>query len=158
MYLLVVVDYFKLVPTLVLSKKKWSWCLDGWPVKILGSCIIQLSLNAVNVFVVTKAWQCHELQLVYYDQNKHWLGMPSLCCSFIPALTRTRGGREIAQSLVFLSIKRAIRVCARIDPLVIERWNSVTVLLTCSTQCQQLVKKRPSMSYYVCVIMHVKDP
>ena len=38
----------------------------------------------------------------------------------------------------------------RHDPLVIERWNSITVLLTCSHQCRRLVKKgRP------CVIMSV---
>ena len=69
-----------------------------------------------------------------------------------------RGGGEIAQSLESLSTKRAIRVRARLDPLVLERWNSITVLLTCSHQCRRLVKKRPSMCYYVCVIMHVKDP
>ena len=66
--------------------------------------------------------------------------------------------REIAQSLESLSTKRAIRVCARLDPLVIERWNSITVLLTCSHQCRWLVQKWQSMCYYVCVIMHVKDP
>ena len=38
------------------------------------------------------------------------------------------------------------------------RWNSITVLLTCSHQCRRLVHKRPSMCYNVCVIMHVKDP
>ena len=68
------------------------------------------------------------------------------------------GGGEIAQSLVSLSIKQAVRVRARLDPLVIERWNSITVLLTCSHQCRRPVKKRQSMCYYVCVIMHVKDP
>ena len=41
---------------------------------------------------------------------------------------------------------------------VSERWNSISVLLICSHQCRRLVKKRPSMCYYVCVIMHVKDP
>ena len=68
------------------------------------------------------------------------------------------GGRKIAQSLASLSIKRAARVCSQLDPLVTERWNSITVLLTCFHQCQRLVKKRWSMCYYVCVIMHVKDP
>ena len=68
------------------------------------------------------------------------------------------GGGEIAQSLASLSIKRAARVGFRLDPLVIEGWNSLTVLLTCSHQCRRLVQKRPSMCYYVCVIMHVKDP
>ena len=48
--------------------------------------------------------------------------------------------------------------CARHDPLVTERWNSITLLLTRSHQCRRLVKKRPSMCYCVCVIMHVKDP
>ena len=58
------------------------------------------------------------------------------------------GGGEIAQSLASLSIKRAIQVRARHDPLVTERWNSITVLLTRSLQCRRLVKKgRP------CVIM-----
>ena len=46
----------------------------------------------------------------------------------------------------------------RLDPLVLERWNSITVLLTCSHQCRRLVQKRQSMCYYFCVIMHVKDP
>ena len=60
------------------------------------------------------------------------------------------GGGEIAQSLASLSTKRAIQVRARLDPLGIERWNSVTVLLTCSHQCRRLVKKgRP------CAIMSV---
>ena len=66
------------------------------------------------------------------------------------------GGGEIAQSTVSLSVKRA--VWARLDPLVIERWNSITVLLTCSHQCRRLFQKRPSMCYYVCVILHVEDP
>ena len=35
------------------------------------------------------------------------------------------GGGEIAQTLASLSIKRAIRVCARLDPLVSERWLSL---------------------------------
>ena len=69
-----------------------------------------------------------------------------------------REGGEIAQSLSSLSTEPAIRVRARHDPLVIERWNSITVLLTRSHQCRRMVKKRPSMCYYVCVIMHVKDP
>ena len=68
-----------------------------------------------------------------------------------------RGG-EKAQSLASLSTKRAIQVCARLDPLVSERWNSIRVLLNRSHQCRRLVKKRQSMYYYVCVIMHVKDP
>ena len=67
-------------------------------------------------------------------------------------------GGEIAQSLLSLSIKRAIQVRARHDRLDIERWNSITVLLTCSHQCRRLVQKRPSMCYHVYVIMHVKDP
>ena len=71
--------------------------------------------------------------------------------------TNKRGG-EIAQSLASLSTKLVIQVRARLDPLVIERWNFITVLLTCSHQCRRLVEKRPSMCYYVCVIMHVKDP
>ena len=47
---------------------------------------------------------------------------------------------EIALSLASLSIKRAARVRSRLDPLVTERWNSIT------------------MCYFVCAIMHVKDP
>ena len=66
-------------------------------------------------------------------------------------------GGEMAQSLASLSTKRSIRVRARLDPLVTERWNSNTVLFTRSHHCR-LVQKRPSMCYYVCVIMHVKDP
>ena len=72
--------------------------------------------------------------------------------------TSFNGGGEIAQSLASQSTKRAIRVRARLDLLVLERWNSITVLLTRSHQCRRLVKKRQSMCYYVCVIMHVKDP
>ena len=68
------------------------------------------------------------------------------------------GGGEIAQSLASLSTKQVIRVRDRLDQLVTERWNSITVLLTRSHQCRRLVKKKPSMCYYVCVIMHVKDP
>ena len=64
----------------------------------------------------------------------------------------------MAQSLESLSAKGAIRVRACLDPLVLERWKSITVLLTCSHQSQRLVQKRQSMCYYVCVIMHVKDP
>ena len=48
-------------------------------------------------------------------------------------------GGEIAQSLVSLSTKWAIRVRARLEPLVIERRNSITVLLTRSHQCRRLV-------------------
>ena len=68
------------------------------------------------------------------------------------------GGGEIAQSVASLSATRSVQVRARLDLLVIERWNSITVLLTRSHQCGRLVQKRPSMCYYVCVIMHVKDP
>ena len=70
---------------------------------------------------------------------------------------KTVRGGEIAQSLASLSTKRAARVRFPLNPLVSERWNSITVLLTRSHQCRQLVKKRPSKCYYVCIIMHVKD-
>ena len=59
-------------------------------------------------------------------------------------------GGEIAQSLVSLSTKRAIRVHAQLNPHVTERWNSITVLLTRSHQCRRLVKKT-----HPCVIMSV---
>ena len=68
------------------------------------------------------------------------------------------GGWGIAQSLASLSTKRAVRVRFPLNPLVSERWDTITVLLTRSHQCRRLVQKRPSMCYYVCVIMHVKDP
>ena len=68
------------------------------------------------------------------------------------------GVGEIAQSLASLSMKRAVWVHTQLNPLVIEWLNSMAVLLTRSHQCRRLVKKRPSMCYYVCVIMHVKDP
>ena len=45
-----------------------------------------------------------------------------------------RGG-EIAQLVASLSATRSVLVSARYDPLVPERWNSITVLLTCSHQC-----------------------
>ena len=69
-----------------------------------------------------------------------------------------QGGGGIAQSLASLSTKRAARVRSRLDPLVTERWNSITVLLTRSHQCRRLVKKMRYMCHYVCVMMHVKDP
>ena len=43
-------------------------------------------------------------------------------------------GREIAQWLASLSVKPALQVQARHDPLVSERWNSISVLLTFSHQ------------------------
>ena len=73
-------------------------------------------------------------------------------------ITRFSGGGEIAQSLASLSTKQAIQVRTRLDQLVLERWNSIIVLLTRSHQCLRLVQKRLFMCYYVCVIMHVKDP
>ena len=92
-----------------------------------------------------------------------WSGIHSSYLFFVLLVTSVEctsqaGGKEIAQSLASLSTNRAIRVCTRLDLLVLERWNSITVLLTCSHQCRRLVKKRQSMCYYVCVIMHVKDP
>ena len=45
------------------------------------------------------------------------------------------GGGEIAQWLASLSVKLAVQVRAQHDPLVSERWNSVSVLLTHSHQC-----------------------
>ena len=60
------------------------------------------------------------------------------------------GGVEIAQSLASRSTKPAVWVRARLDPLVLEGWNSFTVLLTRSHQCRRLVQKRRSMCYYVC--------
>ena len=82
--------------------------------------------------------------------------MTHITCG-IGYVTRS-GGREIAQPVASLSATRAVQVHARYDLLVSERWNSITVLLTRSHQCRLLVNKRPSMCYYVCVIMHVKDP
>ena len=46
------------------------------------------------------------------------------------------GGGDIAQLLASLSVKRAVWVRALHDPLVSERWNSITVLLTRSHQCR----------------------
>ena len=63
--------------------------------------------------------------------------------------------KEHVQHYVDIQVSR---VRARLDPLVLERWNSITVLFTRSHQGRRLVQKRPSMCYYVCVIMHVKDP
>ena len=60
------------------------------------------------------------------------------------------GGGEIAHSLASLSVKRAARVRAQLDPLVTERRDSITVLLTRSHQCRLLVKKG-----HPCVIMSV---
>ena len=73
-------------------------------------------------------------------------------------LVKYKKGGEIAQSVASLSATRSVQVRARLDPLVLERWNSINVLLTCSHQCRRLVKKRRSMCNYVCVMMHVKDP
>ena len=44
-------------------------------------------------------------------------------------------GREIAQWLASLSVKPAVQVHARHNPLVSERWNSISVLLSCPHQC-----------------------
>ena len=68
----------------------------------------------------------------------------------------TLGDGEIAQGLASLFAKPAIQVRARHDPLVSDRWYAVTGLLNCSHQCRQLVKKRSSMCYYVCVMMQCK--
>ena len=97
---------------------------------------------------ICEAAQCL-LQTIFLNQlNKYpWMND-----------ARWGGGQGNSTSLASLSTKRAIQVRARLDPLVTEKWNSITVLLTHSHQCRQLVKKRPSMCYYVCVIMHVKDP
>ena len=56
-------------------------------------------------------------------------------------------GGEIAQSLASVSTKRAIRVRAHLDPLVIERWNSITVIDSLPDDCFK--KGHP------CVIMSV---
>ena len=73
-------------------------------------------------------------------------------------IVRMGAGKYLAQSLASLSTKRVVRVRARLHLFVTERRNPITVLLTHSHQYRWLVKKRPSMCYYVCVIMHVKDP
>ena len=57
-------------------------------------------------------------------------------------VVKNSGGGEIAQSLASLSTKWAIQVRARLDLLVLERWNSIAVLLTRSHQCRRLVKKK----------------
>ena len=53
-------------------------------------------------------------------------------------------------TLASLSTKRAIRVRALLDPLVLERWNSITVLLTSPTSADDWLKKGSP-----CVIMSV---
>ena len=57
---------------------------------------------------------------------------------FIKLLLSIWGG-EIAQLLTSLSIKRAVRVRAQLNPLVIERWNSIKMLSTCLHQYRRLV-------------------
>ena len=56
----------------------------------------------------------------------------------------------MAQSLASLSINRAIQVCAHLDPLVSERWNSITLLLTRYHQCRRLVKKAVHVLLCLC--------
>ena len=45
------------------------------------------------------------------------------------------GGGEMAQWLGSLSVKQAVQVRDRHDPLVSERWNSIRMLLICLHQC-----------------------
>ena len=77
---------------------------------------------------------------------------------YVNGLPFNEGGGEMAQSVGSLSAMRSVLVRAQYDPLVSERWYAVTVLLTRSHQCRRLVQKSRSMCYYVCVMMHVKDP
>ena len=65
------------------------------------------------------------------------------------ALDASRGG-EIAQSVASLSATQSAQVRARLDPLVSERWNSITVLLTLPTSSDDWFKKGGP-----CVIMFV---
>ena len=78
-------------------------------------------------------------------------------CTFVPYMFLWGQGNS---TVVSISVYQAGDPGSRppIDPLVLEKWNCITVLLTRSRQCRRLVQKRPSMCYYVCVIMHVKDP
>ena len=57
-----------------------------------------------------------------------------------------------------LSVKQAIQVRVRYDPFVSERWNSISILLTCPTSAANWFNKGRAMSYHVYVIIHVKDP
>ena len=100
--------------------------------------VMRIHMNIVcGVFSAFKSTLCH----VFSAHEAH---LPKTNVSMYS------GGGEIAQSLVSLSTKRVVRVRARLDPLVTERWNSITVFLTRSHQCWWLVKKgRP------CVIMSV---
>ena len=101
---------------------------------------------------------CFIMLLYYTKYNTTWL------ISIYPPLSKKNqywidaGGGKIAQSLTSLSTKQVVRVRARLDALVLEGWNSITVLLTRSHQCRRLVQKRRSICYHVCVIMCVKDP
>ena len=116
--------------------------------KTVTACV-----NVLRPFIMYSVM--NDQQLI---QTNFWTDIKLIVFSPNPGYNHQQRGGKIAQSLASLSIKRAIRVHARHDPLVIRRWNSITVLLTHSHQCRRLVKKRPSMCYYVCVIMHVKDP
>ena len=77
---------------------------------------------------------------------------------FISCISCYYGGGEMAQLVASLSATRSVQVHTWHNLLVSERWYAVTVLLNCSHQCRQLVKKRRSMCHFVCVMMHVKDP
>ena len=75
------------------------------------------------------------LKLVIFSHNL----MPK---SGIWSYFNDSGGGGIAQLLASLSTKRAVRVRFPLNPLVSERWNSITLLLTRSHQCWRLVKKK----------------
>ena len=85
-----------------------------------------------------------------------------------PQLLVIRDGQYVLAAELFLSLliefclseanrSWPVQVQAWHDPFVSETWNSTCMLSTSPNQWQQLVHQRPSICYYVYVIMHVKD-
>ena len=114
--------------------------------------IIALQVN-LSTIILFSLWLWYG---IYCLLNKFNWTLSWVSFIYLHFVCTHSGAGEIAQSLASLSIKWAVQVRARLDPLVTERWNSITMLLTHSRW--RLVQKRRSMCYYVCVIMHVKDP
>ena len=79
----------------------------------------------------------YTMTMKMYISSPVWISQHILKTSYCNfKLQHCMWDREIAQSLMSLSTKRVIRVCPQLDPLVTERWNSITVLLTRSHQCR----------------------
>ena len=125
--------------TYVLASVSYPTCMVHAMKNTPILCIFLYLGSIYHVWVLnSEFWTLHNFWRVLMTMYK-----VSVC-------TRSRGGGAIAQSVASLFATGSVQVCARYDPLVSERLNSISVLLTCSHQCWQLVKKGSP-----CVIMSV---